>query len=169
MIEQTFLEGFPFFTALAALSVFSGLAIRLSASALGLATLQKDAVVLDEIAGQILSRKSPLKTFIRICVWNIMISSIVISSGAITLGVLPAVWAFLNLGLFFPYLSLFKLYLYPWIEEAANILSVAFGIWAGQNLHIFLSGLSVSALAVISIFGLYIISALLETYEIYRV
>jgi len=169
MIEQAFFEEFPFFIALAVLSVFSGLAIKLSASALGFTALQEHALILDELAGQILSRKNPLETFTRICIWNIIISSIVISSGAITFGVLPAVWAFLNLGLFFPDLSLFKLYVHPWVEEAANILSVALGIWTGQNLHILLSSLSVFAWLVASIFGLYILSALLETSETHDV
>ncbi len=168
MIDQSLLEEFTFSITLAVLSILSGLAIKLLASSLGLTTLQKHALILDEIVGQILSRKSFLKTFTRICVWNSMVSSVIICSGAITLGVLPAVWAFLNLGLFFSGLGLFKLYAYPWVEEAANILSVAFGIWIGRNPCIFLSNLPIFAWIFTGIFGLYIISALLETYEMHK-
>jgi len=168
MIGQSFFKDFSFFIVLACLSVLSGLAVKLLASALGVATPQRRAFVLDELIGQILYRSSFLKTFVRLCVWNVAISFIVICSGAISLGVLPAVWAFLNLGLFFPDIEIFKLYVYPWVEEAANILSVALGIWIGQNLYTFLSRFSVFAWAVTGIFGLYMISALLETYEIHK-
>jgi len=168
MIEQSFFKDFPFFIILAVLSVLSGLAIKLLASALGITKLQRHALLLDELIGQILSRKSFLKTFIRICVWNIAISFIIICSGAISLGVLSAVWAFLNLGLFFPNIKLFRLYVYPWLEEAANILSTALGIWIGQNLHTFLSRFPFFAWIVTGISGLYMISALLETYEMHK-
>jgi len=168
MSGQLFFEEYLFFIALTLLSVFSGLLTRFLASALGIAKLQKRVFILDELIGQFLLRKSFLQTFTRIYLWNILISSIVICSGAITLGVFPLIWAFLNLGLFFPDVDLFRLHLYPWIEEATNILSAALGAWVGQNLHVFPSAFPFFAWAVISISGLYMVSAILETFKIYH-
>jgi len=167
MSGQSFFEEYLFFIALTLLSISSGLLIRFLASALGIAKMQKSVFMLDELIGQILLRKSFLQTFTRIYLWNVLISSIVICSGIITLGVLPLVWAFLNLGLFFPDIDLFRLHLYPWIEEAANILSAALGAWIGQNLHAFPSAFPFFAWTAISLFGLYMVSALLETFKIH--
>jgi len=166
MSGQLFFEEYLFFIALTLLSVFSGLLIRFLASALGIAKLQKRVFILDELIGQFLLRKSFLQIFTRIYLWNVLISSIVICSGIITLGVLPLVWAFLNLGLFFPDVDLFRHYLYPWIEEATNIFSAALGAWIGQNLHAFPSAFPFFVCTAISISGLYMVSALLETFKI---
>jgi len=168
MISQSFFEEYLFFIALTLISVLSGLAVRLLTSALGIAKLQKRVFVIDELIGQLLLRKGFLQTFTRIYLWNILVSSIIICSGAITLGVLPLVWAFLNLGLFFPDVDLFKLYLHPWLEEATNILSAALGVWIGQDLHEFPAVFPVFAWAIMGIFGLYMVSALLETFKIHH-
>ena len=167
MIRQPSFGEFPFFAALALLLVLSGLLIRFLAS-LASMELRKHAFVLDELTSQLLPRKNFLQTFARICVWNVLVSLIVICSGAITLGILPMVWAFFNLGLFFPDVNLFKLYLYPWIEEAANILSVALGIWIGQTLYVFSGSFPIFAWITIIISSLYVISALLEAFEIHQ-
>ncbi|HIE19312.1 TPA: hypothetical protein EYP75_06260 [Candidatus Bathyarchaeota archaeon] len=169
MISQPFFEEYMFFVALTLLSVFSGLLIRLSMLALRASALQKRVFVLDELIGHLLIRKNSLQTFIRISLWNMMVSSLVIISGAVTFGVLPLIWAFLNLGLFFPDLNLFRAYLYPWVEEAANILSTALGIWIGRNLYAFPIEFPFFLWTVIIIFGLYMASSLLETLKIHNV
>jgi len=167
MIIQSFFEEYLFFIALTFILVLSGLTARFLILALGFAKLQKGVFVIDELTGHLLVRKGFLQTFIRIGTWNILVSSIVICSGIISLGTLPLVWAFLNLGLFFLDPVLFKRYLYPWIEETANILSAALGAWMGQNLHEFLNVLPVFVWTFTSIFILYMISALLETLKIH--
>jgi len=167
MNSQPFFEEYLFFIALTLLSVLSGLLIRFLTSALGTAKTEKHIFMLDELIGQLLLRKGFLQTFIRIYLWNTLVSSIVICSGAITLGVFPLVWAFLNLGLFSPDVDLFRIHLYPWIEEATNILSAALGAWTGQNLYAFPSALPFFAWTSISIFGFYMVSALLETFKIH--
>jgi len=168
MIGQSFFEEYLFFIALTLISVLSGLIIRLLTLALGITKMQKCVFVIEELIGQILLRKGVLQTFTRIYLWNILVSSIVICSGAITFGVFPLVWAFLNLGLFLPDVVIFRLYLHPWIEEAANILSAALGVWIGQNLHEFPGVFPVFAWTAMSIFGLYMVSALLETFKIHH-
>jgi len=168
MTGQSFFEGYLFFIALTLISVLSGLALKLLTLALGIEKLQKRVLVIDEVIGQLLLREGFLQTFTRICLWNILVSFIIIFSGAITVGVLPIVWAFLNLGLFSPDMGLFKIHLHPWIEEAANILSVALGAWIGQNLNEFPTVFPVFAGMIISIFGLYAFSALLETLKIHH-
>ena len=169
MISQLFFEDYIFFAALSLLSVLSGLLVKLSMSALGASRAEKNLFMFDELIGHLLIRKNSLQTFIRISLWNMMVSSIVIISGAVTFGALPLVWAFLNLGLFSPDLNLFRAYLYPWVEEAASILSVALGTWIGQNLYAFPSGFPIFVWMVIIIFGLYLVSSLLETLKIHNV
>jgi len=168
MFGQPFIEEYLVFVALTLLLVLSGLAIKLLTSVLGIMRMQRHAFVLDELIGQLLHRRDFLQTFIRICAWNIMISSIIFCSGALTLGVLPLVWAFINLGLFFPDANLFRLHLYLWIEETANILSVALGIWIGQNLYALSENFQIFVWTSMSIFSLYVVSSLLETFEIHN-
>jgi len=168
MINPSFLEEYIFFIFLVLISVSSGLLIRLLTSFLGISTSGKRIFSSDEVIGQILIREKPLQTFIRIYLWNMTISFIVIISGAVTFGVLPLVWAFLNLGFLFPDLNLFRFYLSPWIEESANILSAALGIWVGYNLHAFPQEYLSLLWIAISLSGLYVVSALMETFEIHE-
>jgi hypothetical protein len=167
MISQLLLADLLHFIIYATLLILSGLAVRLSASSLGPAT-RRSTPIDGGIIRSLLVRKSPLETFIRIYGWNVAVSSLVIFSGSITLGVLPAVWAFINLGVLFPDLNLFKIYAYPWVEETANVLSVAFGMWIGRNLDVLLSSPAILPWIALIIPGTYMISVLLETYEIHR-
>ena len=122
----------------------------------------------DELIGLMLIRRRPLRTFIRILIWNLMVSSLIIVSGALTFGILPLVWAFLNLGLSFPCLRLFRAYLHLWVEEAANMLSVTLGVWAGLNLQVLIRVASPFMWILTVIFSLYTFSALLETLKIHE-
>jgi len=155
------------FIILAAILVLTGLAVKILASALGLASAKGGFLMDGEMMESLLIRKSRLGTFLRIYGWNIAVSSMVIISGMISLGVIPAAWAFINLGFFFPDLNIFRVYVYPWVEEPANILSVALGMWIGRNLTVLLSGSTVLPWIVMVMLGIYMISALLEAYEIH--
>jgi len=166
MTCEVSLEGYITSIILALLFVFFGLILKVSISFLRSTRLYEFASVRDEIIKPILHRKDNFQTFTRICLWNIGISFTVICSGAISLGILPIVWAFFNLGLFSPDADFFKQYLHAWIEETANILSAALGLWIGRNIQIFVRDFLTLMEMIIFIFTLYVVSAKVETAEI---
>jgi len=155
-----------------AVSVFTGLvglAVRLSASRLGVRAPLERAAELDRFTGDLLIRRSPLQTFLGLCLWNLLISWVVILAGFLTLGVVPIIWIFFNLGLLGPQLNIFKDYPHCWLEATAFIVSVSLGIWGGLKLNLVLGNLSlIPSTTIILILGLHVSAALLETLEIHK-
>ena len=153
-----------------ALAAVAGLTIKLTTSKLGIWEPSERAALLDDLTGRLLVRRSTLQTLTRIYCWNILLSFAIIASGLITFGVLPVVWAFLNLGVFSPSANAFRRYLHPWLETAAVILSASLGIWGGARLNLVLRdpGIIQSSLIVL-VLGLHGIAAMLETLEIRRI
>ncbi len=155
-----------------ALSVFTGLvglAVRLSASRLGVKEPMERAAELDKFTGDLLIRRSPLQTFLGLSLWNLLISLVVILAGFLTLGVVPIIWIFFNLGLLGPQPNIFKDYPHCWLEASAFIASASLGIWGGLKLNLVLANLGLIPLTtVIFILGLHISAALLETLEIHK-
>ena len=155
-----------------ALSVFAwlvGLAVRLSASQLGVRAPLERAAELDRFTGDLLIRRSPLQTFLGLCLWNLLISWVVILAGFLTLGVVPIIWIFFNLGLLGPQLNIFKDYPHCWLEASAFIVSASMGIWGGLKLNLVLGDLGLIPLTtLIFIFMLHLSAALLETLEIHK-
>ena len=166
MTGQIFFGDFILSIILTALAIISGLTVKLLMPPLRVGMRRTD--IYDELIGLMLIRRRLLHTFIRILIWNLMVSSLIIVSGALTLGILPLVWAFLNLGLSFPCLRLFRAYLHLWVEETANMLSVTLGVWAGLNLQALMRAASPSMWILAVILGLYTISALLESLKIHE-
>ena len=165
MTGQIFFEDYVLSIALTALAIISGLIVKLLMSPLRVG--MRRTAIYDELIGLMLIRRRLLHTFIRILIWNLMVSSLIIVSGALTLGILPLVWAFLNLGLSFPCLRLFRAYLHLWAEETANMLSVILGVWVGLNFQILMGAISQFMWMLTITFGLYALSALLETIKIH--
>jgi len=155
-----------------ALSVSTGLvgwAIRLSASRLGVKEPMERAAELDKFTGDLLIRRSLLQTFLQLCLWDLLISWVVVLAGFLTLGVVPIIWIFFNLGLLGPQLNIFKDYPHCWLEASAFILSASLGIWGGLKLNLVLSNLSlIPSTTVFFILGLHLSAALLETLEIHK-
>ncbi|RLI44061.1 hypothetical protein DRO64_04650 [Candidatus Bathyarchaeota archaeon] len=151
--------------ALTSLAIISGLTVKLLMPSLGIRMRRTDTY--EELIGLMLIRRRLPNTFIRILTWNLMVSFLVIISGALTFGTLPLVWAFLNLGLSFPCLRLFRVYLHLWAEETANMLSVILGVWVGLNFQILMGAISQFMWMLTITFGLYALSALLETIKIH--
>jgi len=166
MIDSLSLEGYVTSIILTLLFVLFGAVLKISISFLGSTRLHGFTFVCDEIIKPILHRKNNFQTFTRICLWNIMISFIVICSGVISLGILPIVWAFFNLGLFSPNANFFRRYLHSWIEEIDHILSAALGLWIGRNIQIFANNLPTFIEIIAFIFALYVVSASAEVAEI---
>ena len=166
MTGQIFFEDYVLSIALTALAIISGLIVKLLMSPLRVG--MRRTAIYDELIGLMLIRRRLLHTFIRILIWNLMVSSLIIVSGALTFGILPLIWAFLNLGLSFPCLRLFRAYLHLWVEEAANMLSVTLGVWAGLNLQVLMRAASPFIWILAVILGLYTLSALLETLKIHE-
>ena len=166
MTRQIFFGDYILSIVLTALAIMSGLTVKLLMPPLRAGMRQ--TAIYDELIGLMLIRRRPLHTFIRILIWNLMVSSLIIVSGALTLGTLPLVWAFLNLGLSFPCLRLFRAYLHLWVEESANMLSVTLGVWAGLNLQVLMNATSRFMWILAIILGLYTVSALLETLKIHE-
>jgi hypothetical protein len=162
-----FLSGLSYEVGYSVLAVLTGLAANLTSSKLGIRKPREQAKMLDEFTGSLLVRRSLLQTLARLWLWNIAVSFAIILTGFITLGAFPIVWAFLNLGLFSPEISIFKRCIHPWLETAAVTLSAALGIWGGLRLNALLNSPGMIPPSVITlILGLYAISALLETLEI---
>jgi len=155
-----------------AVSVFTelaGLAVRLSASRLGVEEPTERAAELDRFTGDLLIRRSPLQTFLGLCLWNLLISWLVILAGFLTLGVVPIIWIFFNLGFLGPPPDIFKDYPHCWLEASAFIFSASLGIWGGQKLNLVLGNLSlIPPTTLIFILGLHLSAALLETLEIHK-
>ncbi|MEM2936202.1 MAG: hypothetical protein QW231_03390 [Candidatus Bathyarchaeia archaeon] len=127
------------------------------------------AADLDRFTGDLLIRRSPLQTFLGLCLWNLLISWIVILAGFLTLGVVPIIWMFFNLGFLGPSPDIFKDYPYCWLEASAFIVSASLGIWGGLNPNLVLGNLSLIPLTtVIFILVLHLSAALLETLEIHK-
>jgi len=166
MTGQIFLGDYVLSIALTALAIISGLTVKLLMSPLRVR--MNHTVIYDELIGLMLIRRKLLHTFIGILMWNLMVSSIVMVSGALTFGILPLVWAFLNLGLSSPCFRLFRMYLHLWVEEVANMLSVTLGVWAGLNLQVLVSIASPFMWILAVTLGLYTLSALLETLKIHK-
>jgi len=146
-----------------------GLAVRLSASRLGVGEPTERAAELDRFTGDLLIRRRPLQTLLGLCFWNLLISGIVILAGFLTLGVVPIIWMFFNLGLLGPQPKVFKDYPHCWFEASAFIVSASLGIWGGLKLNLVLGNLGlIPSTTVIFIFGLHLSAALLETLEIHK-
>ena len=160
MTGQIFFEDYVLSIALTALAIISGLTVKLLMSPLRVR--MNHTVIYDELIGLMLIRRKLLHTFIGILMWNLMVS------GALTFGILPLVWAFLNLGLSSPCFRLFRMYLHLWVEEVANMLSVTLGVWAGLNLQVLMSIASPFMWILAVTLGLYTLSALLETLKIHK-
>jgi len=159
----------PYCIALTVLAALVGLAVKLVASRLDIKRFQQQAAFFDEYTGRLLVRRSPTKTFAGLYAWNLLISAAIIASGLITLGVLPLVWAFLNLGLFGSSINMLKRYLHAWLEGAATLLSAGFGVWAGQNLDMLLKSPRATPYGIILlILMFYGAAAALETMEVRR-
>jgi len=147
----------------------AGQAIKLVASKLGREKLSQEGTMMDEFMTNLLVRRSPSKTFVRLAVWNVLVSFIVISGGLISLGTISIIWAFLHLGLLGPGISILMRYPHSWVEISAVILSSALGIWGGLNFHSFLNNSAAVPTAIFAlVLGLHVCSALLETLEIRR-
>lgn len=154
--------------ALATLAALTGLAIRFLAVKLGLTEHLDRAATLDDFVGKLLVKRSALRTFLGLYLWNILASAFVVTSGFLTIGIFPIIWVLLNLGLFCPEASIFKRYSYCWFEASAAILSSSLGIWGGLKLNALLENLGLIPLSfIILILTLYVISAFLETLEIF--
>jgi len=155
-----------------AASVFAGLvglAVKQLASRLGVGEPTERAAELDRFTGDLLIRRSPLQTFLGLCLWNLLISGIVILAGFLTLGVVPIIWMFFNLGLLGPQPNIFRDYPHCWLEASAFIFSASLGIWGGLKLNLVLGNLSlIPSTTVIFIFVLHLFAALLETLEIHK-
>ncbi|RLI44152.1 hypothetical protein DRO64_04485 [Candidatus Bathyarchaeota archaeon] len=106
MIVQIFFGDYVLSIALTALAIISGLTVKLLMSPLRAGMNQ--TVIYKGLIGLMLIRRKLLHAFIGIRIWNLMVSSIVMVSGALTFGILPLAWAFLNLGLSFPCFRSFK-------------------------------------------------------------
>jgi len=136
---------------------------------LGVGEPMERAAELDRFTGDLLIRRSPLQTFLGLCLWNLLISWVVILAGFLTLGIVPIIWIFFNLGLLGPQPKIFKDYPHCWLEASAFIVSASLGIWGGLNLNLVLGNLSLVPLTtLIFILGLHISAALLETLEIHE-
>ena len=166
MTGQIFFGDYILSIVLTALAIISGLTVKLLMPPLKVG--MRRTAIYDELIGLMLIRRRLLHTFIRILIWNLMVSSLIIVSGALTFGILPLVWAFLNLGLSFPCLRLFRAHLHLWVEETANMLSVTLGVWAGLNLQALIRAASPFMWIFAVILGLYTISALLESLKIHE-
>ena len=166
MTGQIFSGDYILSIVLTALTIISGLTVKLLMPPLKVG--MRRTAIYDELIGLMLIRRRLLHTFIRILIWNLMVSSLIIVSGALTFGILPLVWAFLNLGLSFPCLRLFRAHLHLWVEEIANMLSVTLGVWAGLNLQALMRAASPFMWILAVILGLYTISALLESLKIHE-
>ena len=166
MTGQIFFGDYILSIVLTALAIISGLTVKLLMPPLKVG--MRRMAIYDELIGLMLIRRRLPHTFIRILIWNLMVSSLIIVSGALTFGILPLVWAFLNLGLSFPCLRLFRAHLHLWVEETANMLSVTLGVWAGLNLQALIRAASPFMWIFAVILGLYTISALLESLKIHE-
>jgi len=162
-----FLGGMAYEIALATLAALTGLAVNFLAVRLGLGEHLDRATTLDDFVGKLLVKRSALRTFLGLYLWNILASALVVTSGFLTMGIFPIIWVLLNLGLFCPEITIFKRYLYCWFEAPAFILSSSLGIWGGVKLNILLENLGlIPPTFIILILVLYAFSAFLETLEI---
>jgi len=156
--------------ALLVFASLTGLTIRLAALKIGISEPLEQTAMLDESIGGLFVKRSPLQTFLRIFLWNILLSYAIVIVGFLTFGIFPIIWIFLHLGLFCPKISIFKRCLYCWFEASAVILSASLGIWGGLKSNLLLENPGmIPPPFVILILELYAFSALLETLEICQV
>lgn len=146
-------------------AMLAGLLVSLSASRLGARAHVEVATEIDEFTGALLVRRKLLQTFLGIFIWNLFLSSLVVLAGFATMGVVPVVWAFLNLGLLLPTLDYLKYYVHCWFETSAVLISTSLGVWGGLNLNLVLAGRSIPTAVILFIIALYAFAASLEAME----
>ncbi|OYT44187.1 hypothetical protein B6U84_04575 [Candidatus Bathyarchaeota archaeon ex4484_40] len=127
---------------------------------------KRSAPTLDDLVSYLLVRRSVPSTLLRIFLWNLSITLLLILVGLVTFGVFPLVWTFITLGLAAPSLSSFREHLHLWFEVSAFLLSASLGLWGGLRISNLQTGLDLVPLPLIGfIIVLQFSASMLEALE----